>query len=116
MKRLLFIFCFISVITAQFEPSNTQYKGFSKINCLGLIISGLEDELLLSKIEKSFFSIAEKTLTKQIKSAVKSNCDILVIVGSEEISNNILTIKDLRSDRDDMSISFDDFSKFIEEY
>ena len=59
---------------------------------------------------------AEKSLTKQIKSAVKSNCDVLVIVGSEEISNNILTIKDLRSDRDDMSISFDDFSKFIEEY
>ncbi len=57
-----------------------------------------------------------KSLTKQIKSAVKSNCDILVIVGSEEISNNILTIKDLRSDRDDRSISFDDFSKFIEEY
>ncbi len=59
---------------------------------------------------------AEKSLTKQIKSAVKSNCDILVIVGSEEMSNNILTIKDLRSDRDDRSISFDDFSKFIEEY
>ena len=39
---------------------------------------------------------AEKSLTKQIKTAVKSNCDILVIVGSEEISNNILTIKDLR--------------------
>ncbi len=58
----------------------------------------------------------EKTLTKQIKSAVKSNCDILVIVGSEEMSNNILTIKDLKSDRDDRSISFDDFSKFIEEY
>ncbi len=57
-----------------------------------------------------------KSLTKQIKSAVKSNCDILVIVGSEEISNNILTIKDLRSDRDDRTISFDDFSKFIEEY
>ena len=35
---------------------------------------------------------------------------------AEEISNNILTIKDLRSDRDDMSIGFDDFSKFIEEY
>ena len=59
---------------------------------------------------------AEKSLTKQIKSAVKSNCDILVIVGSEEMSNNILTIKDLRSNRDDRSISFNDFSKFIEEY
>ena len=58
----------------------------------------------------------DKSLVKQIKSAVKSNCDILVIVGSEEMSNNILTIKDLKSDRDDRSISFDDFSKFIEEY
>ena len=58
----------------------------------------------------------DKSLTKQIKSAVKSNCNILVIVGSEEISNNILTIKDLKSERDDRSISFDDFSKFIEEY
>ncbi len=58
----------------------------------------------------------DKSLTKQIKSAVKSNCDILIIVGSEEMSNNILTIKDLKSDRDDRSISFDDFSKFLEEY
>ena len=58
---------------------------------------------------------AGKSLTKQIKTAVKSNCDILVIVGSEEMSNNILTIKDLRSDGDDVSISFDDFSKFIED-
>ena len=59
---------------------------------------------------------ADKSLTKQIKIAVKSNCDILVIVGSEEISNNTLTIKDLRSDKDDRTIGFDDFSKFIEEY
>ncbi len=59
---------------------------------------------------------ANKSLTKQIKTAVKSNCDILVIVGSEEMSNNTLTIKDLRSDKDDRSINFDDFSKFIEEY
>jgi hypothetical protein len=76
VKRLLFIFCFISVITAQFEPSNTQYKGFSKINCLGLIISGLEDELLLSKIEKSFFSFGEKTLTKQIKLGFFTDCPL----------------------------------------
>ena len=47
---------------------------------------------------------------------MKSNCDILVIVGSEEISNNTLTIKDLKSDIDDRLINIDDFSKFIEEY
>ena len=59
---------------------------------------------------------ADKSLSKQIKSAVKSNCDILVIVGSEEIRNNTLTIKDLKSNVDDKSISVNDFSKFIEEY
>ena len=32
------------------------------------------------------------------------------------MSNNVLTIKYLRGDIDDESISFDDFSKFIEEY
>ena len=57
----------------------------------------------------------DKSLVKQIKSAVKSNCDILVIVGSEEMSNNILTIKDLRSDRDDSRSALMIF-KFIEEY
>ena len=74
---------------------------------------------ILRKTDNKFTLVQmnpEKSLTKQIKSAVKSNCDILVIVGSEEMSNNILTIKDLRSNRDDRSISFNDFSKFIEEY
>ncbi len=66
MNKFLFILCFISAINAQFDPPDTQYKGFSKINCLGLIISGLDDSVLLSEIEKSFFLISEKTLSKEI--------------------------------------------------
>ena len=66
MKKLLFILCFISAINAQFDPPNIEYKGFSKINCLGLIISGIEDEMLFSEIEKLFLSIGDETLSKQV--------------------------------------------------
>ena len=76
----------------------------------GFFIRGVGDKFRLIQMD------ADKSLTKQIKTAVKSNCDILVIVGSEEMSNNTLTIKDLKSDKDDRSIGLDDFSKFIEEY
>ena len=99
------------------------YQNTDLVVGLSVISSSKSDmskiSTLLRNTDNKFMLIqmdTGKSLTKQIKSAVKSNCDILVIVGSEEISNNILTIKDLRSDRDDMSISFDDFSKFIEEY
>ena len=59
---------------------------------------------------------SDKSLTKQIKSAVKQECDILVIVGDEEISNNTLTIKFLKDNKNDESISIDKFVKILEEY
>ncbi len=76
MNKFLFILCFISAINAQFDPPDTQYKGFSKINCLGLIISGLDDSVLLSEIEKSFFSISEKTLSKEIAFGPFTDCPL----------------------------------------
>ena len=76
MKKFLFILCFISAINAQFDPPDTQYKGFSKINCLGLIISGLDDSVLLSEIEKSFVSISEKTLSKEIAFGPFTDCPL----------------------------------------
>ena len=76
MNKFLFILCFISAINAQFDPPDTQYKGFSKINCLGLIISGLDDSVLLSEIEKSFFSIGEKTLSKEIAFGLFTDCPL----------------------------------------
>ena len=59
---------------------------------------------------------SDKSLTKQIKSAVKQECDILVIVGDEEISNNTLTVKFLKDNKNDESISIDKFVKILEEY
>ena len=76
MKKFLFILCFISAINAQFDPPDTQYKGFSKINCLGLIISGLDDSVLLSEIEKSFVSISEKTLSKEVAFGPFTDCPL----------------------------------------
>ena len=76
MKKFLFILCFISAINAQFDPPDTQYKGFSKINCLGLIISGLDNSVLLSEIEKSFVSISEKTLSKEIAFGPFTDCPL----------------------------------------
>ena len=76
MNKFLFILCFISAINAQFDPPDTQYKGFSKINCLGLIISGLDDSELLSEIEKSFVSISEKTLSKEIAFGPFTDCPL----------------------------------------
>ena len=76
MKKFLFILCFISAINAQFDPPDTQYKGFSKINCLGLIISGLDDSELLSEIEKTFVSISEKTLSKEIAFGPFTDCPL----------------------------------------
>ena len=76
MKKFLFILCFISAINAQFDPPDTKYKGFSKINCLGLIISGLDDSVLLSEIEKSFVLISEKTLSKEIAFGPFTDCPL----------------------------------------
>ena len=76
MNKFLFILCFISAINAQFDPPDTKYKGFSKINCLGLIISGLDNSVLLSEIEKTFVSISEKTLSKEIAFGPFTDCPL----------------------------------------
>ena len=73
----------------------------------------------LRKTEKNMRLIQmdhDKSLSKQIKSAVKSNCDILVIVGSDEMSNNTFTLKYLKKNLDDVLIKQNDFSKIIKEY
>ena len=57
----------------------------------------------------------EKSLSKQIKMAVKCDCDILIIVGNDEMSNNTLTIKHLKKTKEDESINFNDLSNIIKE-
>ena len=76
VKKTLFILCFVSAINAQFDSPNIEYKGFSKINCLGLIISGLEDEVLLSEIENLLFIIGKETLLKEVTLGSFTDCPL----------------------------------------
>ena len=76
MKKSLFIICLLSAINAQFDPPNIEYKGFSKIDCLGLIISGLEDEVLLSEFENMFFIIGQESLSKEVTLGSFTDCPL----------------------------------------
>ncbi len=57
-----------------------------------------------------------KSLSKQIKIAIKASCDLLIIVGNDEISNNTLTIKYLKEEIDDKSILINDLSELLNGY
>ena len=54
-----------------------------------------------------------KTLTKQIKQADKEQCKLLIIVGDNEISNNMLTVKHLRADQKDLNVSLAEIKDII---
>jgi histidyl-tRNA synthetase len=55
----------------------------------------------------------KKTLTKQIKQADKEQCELLIIVGDNEISNNMLTVKHLRADQKDRNVSLAEIKDII---
>jgi len=89
---------------------------------IAVLSDSSEDLLKYSSIlrnSKTIFRLIQmdnnKSLSKQIKNAVKNNCDILVIVGEDEIRNNTLTIKYLKSNQDDKTINLDNFTNFISE-
>ena len=56
-----------------------------------------------------------KSLSKQIKQAVKNKCQFLLIVGEDEISNNTITVKHLNNSMNDESIHIDKLKDFIQE-
>ncbi len=97
----------------------------SNVLIIGLaVISNSNDESYkilnsLRKIDLTFNLIHmddNKSLSKQIKQADKSNCDILIIVGNDEISNNTFTVKHLKCDRKDQNIPFGQLIDLITEY
>lgn len=55
----------------------------------------------------------EKTLTKQIKQASKEECDLLLIVGNDEISNNMFTVKYLKDDKNDEKVLYSKIKDII---
>ena len=65
-----------SVIYGQFQPSDAKYRGFSKIDCLGLIIYGIDDDDLFDEIEKLARLIAVETLPRNVKLDYFTECPL----------------------------------------
>ena len=76
MKSIIPILLLASVIYGQFQTSNAKYRGFSKIDCLGLIIYGIDDDDLFDEIEKLTRSIAVETLPRNVKLDYFTECPL----------------------------------------
>ena len=76
MKSIIPILLLASVIYGQFQTSNAKYRGFSKIDCLGLIIYGIDDDDLFDEIEKLIRSIAVETLPRNVKLDYFTECPL----------------------------------------
>ena len=86
--------------------ANISEKNYS-IHKLVQYIRDLDCDLKLKIMDKN------KTLTKQIKQADKEQCELLIIVGDNEISNNMLTVKHLRADQKDRNVSLAELKDII---
>ena len=76
MKSVIPILLLTSLIYGQFQASNANYRGFSKIDCLGLIIYGIDDDDLFDEIEKLTRSIAAETLPQNVKLDYFTECPL----------------------------------------
>jgi len=76
VKSVFPILLLTSVIYGQFQTSNAKYRGFSKIDCLGLIIYGIDDDDLFDEIEKLTRSIAVETLPRNVKLDYFTECPL----------------------------------------
>ena len=76
MKSVIPILLLTSAIYGQSQASNANYRGFSKIDCLGLIIYGIDDDDLFDEIEKLTRSIAAETLPQNVKLDYFTECPL----------------------------------------
>jgi hypothetical protein len=76
VKPVIPILLLASIIYGQFQTSNAKYRGFSKIDCLGLIIYGIDDDDLFDEIEKLTRSIADETLPQNVKLDYFTECPL----------------------------------------
>ena len=76
MKPVIPILLLASIIYGQFQTSDAKYRGFSKIDCLGLIIYGIDDDDLFDEIEKLTRSIADETLPQNVKLDYFTECPL----------------------------------------
>ena len=76
MKPVIPILLLTSVIYGQFQTPDAKYRGFSKMDCLGLIIYGIDDDDLFDEIEKLARSIAVETLPRNVKLDYFTECPL----------------------------------------
>jgi len=76
VKPIIPILLLASIIYGQFQTSDAKYRGFSKIDCLGLIIYGIDDDDLFDEIEKLTRSIAVETLPRNVKLDYFTECPL----------------------------------------
>ena len=76
MKPIIPILLLASIIYGQFQTSDAKYRGFSKIDCLGLIIYGIDNDDLFDEIEKLTRSIAVETLPRNVKLDYFTECPL----------------------------------------
>jgi hypothetical protein len=76
VKPIIPILLLASIIYGQFQTSDAKYRGFSKIDCLGLIIYGIDDDDLFVEIEKLTRSIAVETLPRNVKLDYFTECPL----------------------------------------
>jgi len=76
VKPVIPILLLASIIYGQFQTSDAKYRGFSKIDCLGLIIYGIDDDDLFDEIEKLTRSIAIETLPRNVKLDYFTECPL----------------------------------------
>jgi len=76
VKPIIPILLLASIIYGQFQTSDAKYRGFSKIDCLGLIIYGIDDDDLFVEIEKLTRSIAVETLPQNVKLDYFTECPL----------------------------------------
>jgi len=76
VKPVIPILLLASIIYGQFQTSNAKYRGFSKIDCLGLIIYGIDDDDLFDEIEKLTRSIVVETLPRNVKLDYFTECPL----------------------------------------
>jgi len=76
VKPVIPILLLASIIYGQFQTSDAKYRGFSKIDCLGLIIYCIDDDDLFDEIEKLSRSIAVETLPRDVKLDYFTECPL----------------------------------------
>jgi len=76
VKPVIPILLLTSVIYGQFQTPDAKYRGFSKMDCLGLIIYGIDDDDLFDEIEKLARSIAVETLPRNVKLDYFTECPL----------------------------------------